>query len=48
MMNTTPHAFGVDDIDSRSRHTGAQIVFSRWVNLSEHHWETLGERRSKN
>ncbi len=46
MMNTNPHAFGVDDIAPPQRHTGVQIVFFGWVNSSKHYWVTFGERRS--
>jgi hypothetical protein len=41
------HAFGADDIDSRTHYVEhpAKILFLVWVTLSEHKWVILGERR---
>jgi hypothetical protein len=47
MMNPTPHAFGVDDIDFPTATHRVQIVFCRWVNLSERYWAKSGERRRR-
>lgn len=41
------NAFGVDDIESRTHYVEdpAKMLFFGWVNLTEHKWVVLRERR---
>jgi len=43
------HAFGADDIDGPTLYGEhrPKIVFLVWVNLTEHKWVILGERRGR-